>query len=385
VEKLLEYLFQKTYPEIYILRALLARTFKINSAGENPSRSNFQITFNNNKLLKIVTENKLNHIILELCNRDKVVENLFRDLLPELNKNEIADILLFKRHQTLSVKIMSILTKNACDFVVMKTYLLKKDLYNNQTIKITADLDLLVPLKEFNKISSILIREGYKHLPVKKGTKGAGPAIFSPFYQPKTQESFQKNNHIIEVHTVVVDTFKFLAYKEFNRRINEKLSDQLYRGTRYIRLGANRVKVFRSEDLLISLFLHSFFQHNMQIVISYYEVASVLSKNKLDWNYLEKIVRNYSLDAFFWWYMSILDELFPNVCNIIVKKKIRDFRHSFSLSQKFFFKYMGYKIFMPSRFRKSPNKEQEKELYWSIIRNNLFSVLIQRISRKLSY
>lgn len=382
---LFDKIIARKYHEETFLRLLLATLF----SEKPPQRLIKQakedlLGIRRERLEQLIKTNKLEKLVLKIIQELQLSDFLHKGLEKSLVKKGMVIEVIFNRRFKDSLKIMSSLAKARCDFVVLKTYLFRQKYFDGEAHKIVADLDLLVPVREFSKAYKVLLQDDYRYIPNLISLDKPGSISNVAFYAPKDQEFFVKGKYIVELHSTIVDTFDFYSIKKFfNKEINTRITQELFEKIEYVEVNGLRLKVFLPNQLFISLFLHTFLQHDFQGSISFYEAAVTIRKEKIDWKYVEFFIKKYRLTPFFEWYMCLLDDLFPYLLDKNLKRKIENYKRKFSLKQNLLFYFMRYKIFNPTNYLTNPERLKEKDWTWAIIGGKLFYVFRMRLTAKI--
>lgn len=336
------------------------------------------------KLFTMVAVNKLQFIIFDTLLNPSLSESIPKDILKKLEKEKIIFEYYRKKQRQEFLSIIKAFTRNGVDFVVMKTFLVAETLFDKRFEKINNDLDLLIPLADFKRAATCLFKLKYFYLPDSNKKNEIQNSIKSfDFYLPKSQELFVKNSNRVELHTTIVDTSPFPEVG-INENTNRLISQELFSKAEIITKRNLQIKIFTPTWLLFSLFLHSFFQHNLQGAMSYYEMASIIRKyrNKIDWSSLLITAKHFQMSRYFIWFLKLLENLYPKLLPQKITLLIKSENNSLDWQHKLTFLFMKNKIFFPTKFH-TLRSEKQKEWLWAIISNKLFKILGQKLKRRL--
>lgn len=337
------------------------------------------------KLVKLTWINNLQTIVLEVLKFHSLMKYLPLNHQKKLIRMDIFTRLYHASHLKKSQIILKNMLKRNINFVVMKTYSLNQELFEGTSIKIPLDLDLMIPIREFKKSSIILLESNYEYLPNHKSKKGSRYISNLDFYAPRSQEIFKKGKHTIELHATITDTPGFSIGPVITDSSNQSITQKLFSGTRKVSFQKIKVKVFKPNQLLISLFLHSFIQHNLQSGISFYEFAKVIQvyKKDLDWSYVDEFMEKYGLIPYFNWFLYLFNDLYPHILPDTVVKRLSEYERSLKPQHLLLFLYMKYKIFHPTNFARAHSKEIQKELCWAVMDNRFLKLGLQKAKNRI--
>lgn len=384
----LDHFYNNLFQEELLLKKLCSLNIRENTTEYEKVRDQIiekSININWRKFIKLVQINRLQTVILETLESYKFTELLPLKIQRELVKLSFSTRLYCSDHLSETKKILKAFNKESISFVVMKTYALSDSLFGVGRYKTSIDIDILVPVDEFKKAAFILLRSGYKYFEKHSSLSGLSKLPYGDFFLPKNQEIFKKANHDVELHTTIVDTFYFLPKPILSERDNRKATDELCKSAEYVSFQGLKVRAFAPTQLFLSLFLHSFFQHNLQFAITYYECAVIILKfdKNLDWNWIFDFVKRYELKPYFLWFLCIFNDLYPGMLPKKIALKVNKYQGSFGTKHKVAFFYTKCKVFHPTNFLKDPLKEREKEWLWAIINNNLTKVFFLKLRRRI--
>lgn len=384
------HLYLRTYkhffPEQYLIEILCKATSTNTSINK---KEIIQLTqrksFSWQKLISLIRANHLSKIILDFINIHNLGSYFPSSFIKQINLDQLKIEYFYNYHIKQSSLILRNLLKNRIEFVVMKTYPFNDILFNKQPYKIYCDLDILIPIHHFKKTANILLKNGYKYFPSHRNRKGSNYIPFIDFYCPKTQEVFKKNGHQVELHTTIVDNF-FFDIKILNEKTNQYITNTFFFNSKTKAFRNLKIKAFTPSDLVISLFLHSFFQHNLQSGVTYYEFFLIFKKLRkvIQWDYIIKFIKRIKMEPYFLWFLYLFNDLYPNTLPSKINRSVKNYKQSLKVQHKLLFLYMKYKIFHPTKFLLNPAKEKEKELCWSIIDNQLLKLIGSKIRNKIS-
>ncbi len=376
---LLNYFHQKLFPEERLIEMLCSFNITNNPTQEKINTYLITHKINWGKFENLVIHNQLIPSILD-CFNDRNLKSSFpleiRQKL-EYHYLSIQYIAQFQHKQ-----FSTILTKLAeykLDFLVMKAYLFDKQLFKGKYYRARCDLDLLVPVNQFEGISTYLFDIGFKHFHDHYTKEGKSNISSGNFYLPLSQEIFKKKDLLVEIHSSVVDIFDFL-HPVLDKETVRYITNKLYLNAKTRIINGKKIKVFSNPDLLLSLFLHNFFQHNLQLGIRFQESALITMKliNNSDWDYIIKFVTSIKMKAYFIWYLYLLNDIYPDIFRSKIKIEINKLEKKLQFQQKILLFFMRYKIFHPTNFPQDAMKEKEKEWCWAIMSNTLLQLLFHK-------
>lgn len=279
-------------------------------------------------------------------------------------------------------QILQLFLKQKINFVVMKSFIIS---YTPRwgASKISHDIDILIPPSQFAPCASILLSQGYTYRSVTE-EHIYYPLEYIDFYVPQSQECFQKGDLTVELHTSIVDTYNFLN-SPWNDKINKAATQELYKESYVSNFFGVPTRTFSETSLFISLFLHSFFQHNLQGGYQFLEAAKLLNyyHDTIDWKYVISYMRKYKIQKYLYWFLCLLDEIFSLPLPPKVRGDMRKNRESFGLLQVVMLFYMKCKILHPTTFLNHPKKEIQKKWCWAIIDQKVLSLFKREIQQKL--
>jgi hypothetical protein len=331
------------------------------------------------KFIRIIRQNQLQTVykaVLDsLHSHGKIPDIIYKQL--------VVDQLVVTHQASLQKKefihVVKTLSRARVHFLVMKTFLYSTRLFGKNPLKISCDLDLLIPVNEFQRISALLIHDGYvwyenhhrKHTVVD---------YINDFYIPREEEIFQKGAYEIELHTTIVDTYSFesLALSDKNcRRLTQELFNSAVK-INYLGLG---VYTFSPTDLVISLFLHSYYQHNFIGLLRYYEVAKLIQhySGSIRWSRIFSIIEKYNLTIYFLWYLSFFTALFPSALPQHVTQRVTAFQEKLTGFQLIIYYFMLHKVFYPN----NEFSDKQKGVIWAMMGRKFGQYVISALQNRL--
>ncbi|MEK7523256.1 MAG: nucleotidyltransferase family protein [Patescibacteria group bacterium] len=374
--KIISYIYQKIFHEEYLIEQLLK--LSIGNCTKIDVIRLFKIKQNWVKVMRLIKENQLENIIYQTIYKNHLEKYIPQDILKKINIDNLIMQYLISLQKKEFEGIIINFSKKKIDFLVMKTFLYKKSLQLNTISKIRNDLDLLIPIHQFKKAAKLLFYLGYKYYPDHYEKKGKSSIEEIDFYIPQSQEIFKKNKISIELHTTIVDTFDY--FKEtFNLHDNQIITEYLYKDHIYVNKNPPHIKVFSPTSLLISLFLHSFIQHNFQSSSSLYEAFVIYKKynKEIDWQKIEKLMLVWKLEQYFIIYVILLHDFFSGQYDKNISTYLHNYHKKLSFKDKIIYSYLRYKLLHPSKFLVIG--EKEKEWTRAIISNKVLRLIMSKI------
>lgn len=332
------------------------------------------------RLLKLIRQNRL-----QVVCKDSFNSQVFQSVAPkefsgQIVSDQIAIQLFAIKNRRPVIKVARSFRRAGIEFVVMKT-LPQEHMLFRSPIKIAGDLDILLPVSSVKLAGGILTKLGYEcfwnHEKTIKNT-----AIGQDFYLPLSEHIFKKGNTTVELHTAVVNSSSFASriLSDYNnRRLTQELFNKKKRGLYH---GAP-IHIFTPTSLFVSLFIHLLYQHNLQSVIRYYELYSVVrSYNKsIRWTEVLRLIQAYHLTPFYYWFVCLFNDLFPNSFPIDILQSAKKIKTSFRLPQRMLYSVMKRRLFHPSDH---PFNNNEKRICWAIITNQLAFSPVSYLRRMLT-
>jgi hypothetical protein len=333
------------------------------------------------RFFNLLEKNRLQVVAYKTIKDCKLEAEFPKELIEKLLKSYLEIQMLSIKHQLQSKRVLIALNRGKLNYLVMKPYFLYERLYKNEFYKIPADLDLLLPVAQFQPAFSILKDLNYNYYAEINDKKPSSNIPGDLFYNPKSQEIFKKKAHMVELHTKIVDTFHFLPEPLISADKNATITHELFSRGKRTNFKGVTIKAFSLNDLLISMFLHSLIQHNAQISLSLHEWLKILLEfeHKIDWNYILTFIKKYKLEKHFLYYLSLTDTLYPKTLPQKIGKKVQIYNKQLNMFQKILLKFMCYKVFNPTYFAQDIRKEKEKEWFWAIIANNFGGLLFNKV------
>lgn len=378
IKKLLPFFYKQLFPEECLVE-LLCQLEICKKTGAEDAASFSQKKIHWSRFLELLKNNQL--LLSSLIDRIfiELKPHLPRRFQKELIKYQLIISYTIQQQNKEYLSMIKKLAKSELDFVVMKTYQYSRELSGLQEFRMRSDLDLLIPIYEFKKATQLLLAEKYQYFPSHSSKAGLNTFPMINFHPPKTQEIFKRKNYTIELHTTIVDNFYFYI-KPIDEKTNRLITHQLYEGSQEIFTKKQKIKRFLPTELFISLFLHSFFQHNLQGGITFYEFALVIKKfqKRIKWKQLIFFMKKIKMQKYFFWFLLLLDSLYPNILPPYILKKIRKYEKGLKFKHDLLFFYMRYKIFHPTNFL-DDRRELEKEWCWAILDNKLLKLILHKI------
>lgn len=333
------------------------------------------------RLLKLIRQNRL-----QVVCKDSFNSQVFQSVAPkEFSGQIVTDQIAIQLFSTIKkrvvTKIIKLFTRVGVRFIVMKTLPYENVLFRSP-IKISGDLDILLPISEFYQAAQILLREGYKlYINHEEVDRFSSPT--EPSYIPKGEEIFKKGSLTVELHTTIVDTLSFSSQR-LTEQSNRTITNELYAKKRTVVYGGIRCYAFSPTALFIHLFLHCFYQNNYQSVVRYIETARLLQifSHTIDWNYIWSFVHKYQFTDNFVWYLLLLEDLIPQSLPKTELEKIKQARLLWSPLQRVIYPIMKRLLFHPQDFRYTP---YQKKLTWVIINKQFCSSVIKNVSLPLRW
>lgn len=388
IQSFLNALFKKMYREKYIIQLLCHAHLKKDKSKKKETTQLLEShNFNWKTFIQLVHNNKLYKVVVETLEYLSLSEKIPNQIYKKILKGAFTADLYSSKHAKETTTILKDIYAHNLKAVVMKSYAMTQFIFETTGFKTTLDVDLLISIYDFKKVSKILLQQDYLYFQdhhTKRGTE----AIPNPdFYHPKSQEIFKKGTHTIELHTTIVDTFDWFALPIINQEKNKAVTQELFSKTQEIQFQDIKALVFSPEALVISLFLHMLFQHNLQIGISHYEFAKIITilKSRLNWKYIHRFTEKYNLAPYFLWFLLLLESQYPQILPKQTSLKVSQFNDKLKIHHRLLLFYMKKKILNPTKFLEGINKEREKEWCWAIIGNNLKRTILRKIIRKLPY
>lgn len=333
------------------------------------------------QLLALIRQNRLQVI----C-KDSFHSRAFQSIAPkEFFQQIIADQVAIQLFSTIKkravIKTIKLFMRAGVRFIVMKTLPYENVLFRSP-IKISGDLDILLPVSEFYQAAQILLREGYKlHINHEDVDRFSFPT--EPSYIPKGEEIFKKGSLTVELHTTIGDTRSFSSQR-LTEQSNRNITNELYSKKRMVVYGGIRCYAFSPTALFIHLFLHCFYQNNYQSVVRYIEAARLLRvfSHTIDWNYIWSFIHKYQFTDNFVWFLLLLEDLIPQSLPKAELEKIKQARLLWSPLQRVIYPIMKRLLFHPQDFRYT---QYQKKLTWVIINKQFCSSLIKSASLPLRW
>lgn len=335
------------------------------------------------RFFHLVRHNKLQVVVAKTFSLDQV-----KSLIPDfIYKKIVLDRLLIQFYEEKQQKefyqLLKKIGNSNLNIVVMKTFVYLPEILTD-TLKVHCDLDLLVPTNSFKGVVSLLSQLGYKYVfDSSRADKKFSSSHSVDFYLPKSQEVFKKNGYTVELHATVVDSFPFLL-NSLDLEKNQRMTQELYNNSVKTSYKDLIVKAFSPSAVILNFFLHSFFQHNLQSALTFYEFAHLIKTfgKKIDWNFVMLFTKKYDLQPYFLWFLCLFNELYPHTLPFRIQKKVNKYKNSLQILQLFLFYYMKYKIFNHTNFFGNYEKERQKEWAWTIINKNLLKFIYLKIKNK---
>jgi hypothetical protein len=304
---------------------------------------------------------QLPHAFVEQCNAMTLPIQYYREVQQREARN-----------------IFQLLSRNEVKFVVMKSFVLSFAV-QWKVPKISCDIDLLIPPSEFKKAAEVLMRHRYKYI-AESNQINRFPTQYLDFYLAKSQERFQGNRLIVEIHSSIVDTYDSLS-SPWDDEVNRSATQELYQSARKALFFGSSTKIFPTTELIISLFLHSLFQHNLQGGSQYLEIAFICNqyRDEINWEYIFKFMKKYKIMPYFLWFVCLLRDSFNPYFPNKVQNAINLYRNKLRFLQIALFYIMKYKILNPTRFSVDQKVERQKKWSWMIIDNRIHSLIIDHL------
>jgi len=376
-------LYKKLFPYEHVLEQLCQNSLT------KPSAPDINIDFPNQrtfwyKVVQLANENNLVGVFAPTFRTLRNQGILPWDVYNRTERDYVVVRLRALKQQAVFLDILSALKKRGLPCIVMKTFPLSHLLYPGGPIKVSRDLDVLVPVAGYHDTTSFLARRGFLFVPNPKNPTMTNTMPSNKYATPKSQQQFQKGECRIEIHTAIVDSYDFFSNvltDEDVRKMTLELSSQ----TQMITAGNTRIAVFAPTTLFLSLFLHIFFQHNFRHAISYYEVARVLGvfEHKIQWNFVMAFIKKYGLVSYFYWFMSLFVVLFPRVIPIKLEQQIRSYRSSLSVLQRIAWYCARYNMFHSTPYPLNKLEHLEKKLTWATVDKKLVKLSVREFKRRL--
>ncbi len=319
-------------------------------------------------IIDIIRQNQLQIILYDIIIQDDSVP---QDIKRKLIGDHLTIIHQIREQEREFLHILRRMNTSGVRYAVMKTFVMAKTLFQHP-IKASCDLDILVPIADFQKAATVLLESGYQrfrdHATPDFITRPTGD-----FYIPLGEEIFKKGTLTVELHTTLVDTIAFPS-RILNEQLNRRLTQELYAHTAVHLYRGVRVRIFDPSSLFLGLFIHTLYQHNYQSLLRYYEAARLLwvSGEAIDWIYILNVIKRYRWAAYFFWYLSLLNDFFPEVLPNKIRMLTRKYMQSLSLTQLMFYAVLKRQAFHP---KDGEFNDNQKRLCWVIIDNNFFSSL----------
>ena len=182
-------LFQKWYglffPEERLVELLCALVvIKIKGLSKELNLMATKQNIDWNKFLNIIERNKLESFLQSSIKKVGLLERMSSKQRRNFQKRVLLTEFRLKKHYVDSKMILELFNRSSVRFVVMKTYLIIKiikELAEGKSSRCHEDLDILIPVAEFEKASKILFQSGYDYITdhnIKKsgGCAGIGKA-----------------------------------------------------------------------------------------------------------------------------------------------------------------------------------------------------------------
>lgn len=328
------------------------------------------------KILDIIRQNQLQIILYDVIIQD--------DSIPQDIKRKLIGDYLTVTHQIREqerefLHILRRMNTGEVRHVVMKTFPVAKQLFQ-APIKASCDLDILVPIADFQKAATVLLESGYQRF-IDHATPDATTHPTGDFYLPLGEEIFKKGPFTVELHTTLVDTIAFPS-RILNEGLNRQLTQELYLRTSARSYKRVYVRTFDPSSLFLSLFMHTLYQHNYQSLLRYYEAARLLwvSGGAIDWTYVQDVIKRYRWSSYFFWYLCLLNDFFPEVLPNKIRALTRKHMQSLRPMQLVLYAILKRQAFHP---KDGEFNDSQKRLCWAIIDNNFFSSLLGKATQWL--
>lgn len=200
--------------------------------------------------------------------------------------------------------LISILKQNNIEFVPLKGFALIKPLYKEPFVRITRDIDILVPETKLKKVDKILEQNGYK-----KSFSGLSEKYYRKHH---CHYMYFKNGRLLEVHWALT----------FNKPYKLSIPN-LWKRTQNLKFENFTIKTLSLEDTLISLILHQRRFDKPLYLKSLIDIDLFLRKyqNSINWDYIIKIAFKNKLKHPFYLIFFTLKQLFDTPIPKTVMKK----------------------------------------------------------------
>ena len=380
LKSLLETFYIKYFPEERLLEMLCGYSLCQRPTKKLINQYLLNQRINWKEFTDLVINNHLIPIVIDYFNNSRGI-----NLIPSFTRQKLEHYYLtiqyinkFQNQQFFS--ILSALSELKIDFLVMKGYLFDNQLFKKEYYRARCDLDLLVPMSQFEKISVYLLQTGFRYYHDHYEKKGKKSFRSGPFYKPNTQEIFKKKGLLVEIHTSIVDYLP-LIQPALDEKTIMNITNYFFSHAQLKTINGYKIKVFSDRDLLLSSFLHNLIQHNLQLGIRLHESAQIIRKliNQNDWIHIWKFISWINLTMDFTWFLHLLFIIYPSLFSFEIKRIVNKHEEKLCFYQLLVFYFMRYKVFHPTNFPQNTSKEKEKEWCWAIIDKKVLSLFAQKI------
>jgi len=163
LKSLLETFYIKYFPEERLLEMLCGYSLCQRPTKKLINQYLLNQRINWKEFTDLVINNHLIPIVIDYFNNSRGI-----NLIPSFTRQKLEHYYLtiqyinkFQNQQFFS--ILSALSELKIDFLVMKGYLFDNQLFKKEYYRARCDLDLLVPMSQFEKISVYLLQTGFRY------------------------------------------------------------------------------------------------------------------------------------------------------------------------------------------------------------------------------
>jgi hypothetical protein len=365
------FMFTKLFPhEANILR--LARYALEHTTKKRHGRIPFRIAPLDGTILDLLIENQLLVVVGESLSHDKRLSSLLSS--PFVERYMEAQLFIQTQMREYTRVLKRLYTKNV-SFIVLKAlpYMsAQKQAFHKEV----CDIDLLVHVSDFRKAAHILHAFDYARIEDHGESSIDNASVLAPYYVPAQEEIFYRHPFSVELHTTVVHTDWF-SNRYFDAAAARSWTHEMAQYTEKTRFCGVNVVALDATRVFMNLFIHTAYHHNFQSVIQFYEAAVLLriKPREIDWSYCFRLSERYTVSTLLYWYLSILDWLFPSCLPPQISKRVYAYQSKWNLLQKFWFSIMKREVFHPKTHLHS---SLWKKYSWMIIEGAFFQAFSSR-------
>lgn len=183
-----------------------------------------------------------------------------------------------------SVKLFNILERVGVATCAVRGIVLANLVYPSIELRKMQDIDILIRGEDKDRVAKAMAAEG-----------------FEPVKVLRSQLVYEVLGTVFEIH------WSLLTSKRYGGKF---ISSELLRTRKEMDTEEGKIYRLSDEHELLALVAHCFVHHQLNRIFQLLDIALVIKKSSLDWDYLNLWVKQAKLSRMFFFLLSLINELF---------------------------------------------------------------------------